>query len=230
MRRHHGFTLFEVVVGLVIVGMLLGGVLKGQELIASARVRHLIAQQDGIRAGILGFLDRYRAYPGDYGQPRANIPGCGACAQGNNNGMLRSVAGGDAIDEHIAAWEHLSRAGFISVTYTYAVSPEIESSAPANIYSRYLRIVYDNTYGSGTSQPRHNLKTGNQIPSDMLAEVDRKVDDGSATSGAFQYSAYDGGGLGGVAPVGAGACYSEAALKHWMSDSPSANCGGAVLF
>jgi hypothetical protein len=64
----------------------------------------------------------------------------------------------------------------------------------------------------------------------MLAEVDRKVDDGSAISGTFQYSAYDGGGLGGVAPVGAGACYSEAALKHWMSDTPSANCGGAVLF
>jgi prepilin-type N-terminal cleavage/methylation domain-containing protein len=230
MRKHHGFTLIEVVIGLVIVGLLLGGVLKGQELITGARVRNLISQQDSLKAGVLGFLDRYRAYPGDYNQARANIPNCGACAEGNNNGQIRSIAAGDAIDEYIAAWEHLSRAGFVGVTYTYAVSPEVESSAPANIYARYLRLVYDNSYGNGLASMRHNLKTGNQIPSDVLAEVDRKIDDGVATSGTFQYSAYDGGGMGGAAPVGSGACYAAGALNNWVADRSVANCGAAVLF
>ena len=230
MRTHHGFTLIEIVIGLVIIGLLLGGVLKGQELITGARVRNLISQQDGIKSAVLGFQDRYRAYPGDYKQAQNNIPGCAACAEGNSNGQIRSIAGGDAIDEHIAAWEHLSRAGFINVSYAYAVSPETETSAPTNPYARFLRLIYDGTYGNGTSPMRHNLKTGNQIPSDMLAEVDRKIDDGVATSGTFQYSAYDGGGGGDTAPIGSGTCYVAAVLSNWMTNNPSANCGGAFLF
>jgi len=230
MRKHHGFTLIEIVIGLVMIGMLVGGVLKGQELITSARVRNLVSQQDDIKGAVLGFFDRYRAYPGDYRRARVTIPGCAECAEGNNNGQIRSVAGGDAIDEHIAAWEHLSRAGFINVSYTYAVSPESESSAPINPYARFLRLIHDNAYGNGASPMRLNLKTGNQIPSDILAEIDRKIDDGLATSGTFQYSAYDGGGGGGTAPVGAGACYVAAALNNWMTASPTANCGGAILF
>ncbi|MDH3435607.1 MAG: prepilin-type N-terminal cleavage/methylation domain-containing protein, partial [Betaproteobacteria bacterium] len=86
MRKQQGFTLIEIAIVLVIIGLLLGGVLKGQELITSARVRNLISQQDGVKAAFFGFLDRYRAYPGDYNQAQANIPSCAACAQGNNNG------------------------------------------------------------------------------------------------------------------------------------------------
>ncbi|HVS27365.1 MAG TPA: prepilin-type N-terminal cleavage/methylation domain-containing protein, partial [Burkholderiales bacterium] len=50
MRKQSGFTLIEIAIVLVIIGLLLGGVLKGQELITSARVRNLISQQDGIKA------------------------------------------------------------------------------------------------------------------------------------------------------------------------------------
>ena len=66
MRKQTGFTLIEIAIVLVIVGLLLGGVLKGQELITSARVRNMISQQDGIKAAYYGFQDRYRALPGDY--------------------------------------------------------------------------------------------------------------------------------------------------------------------
>src|SRR5512147_1160175 len=71
-----GFTLIEIAIVLVIIGLLLGGVLKGQELITSARVRNLISTQDGIKAAYFGFQDRYRALPGDYpgAQAFANIP------------------------------------------------------------------------------------------------------------------------------------------------------------
>lgn len=208
----------------------MGAVLKGQELIANARVRQLVSHQDDVKAAFLGFVDRYRAYPGDYHLAQTNIPGCSACAQGNGNGRILSVAGGDAIDEHIAAWEHLSRAGLVGVNYTYAAGPETPASAPTNSFGRYLRLMYDNAYGSGTSVTRHNLKTGNQVPSDILAEVDRKIDDGVATAGKFQFSAYDGGGSGGTAPIGSGTCYRAAAPNTWIAADAAANCGGAGLF
>jgi type II secretory pathway pseudopilin PulG len=230
VRRHYGFTLLEIVIMLVILGLLLGGVLKGQELITNVRVRSLISQQDDVRAAFVGFVDRYQAYPGDYGQAQANIPGCSACAQGNRNGKIQSVDGGDAIDEHIAAWEHLSRAGFINVNYSYAASPEIPTSAPTSPFGRYLRLLYDNAYGTGTSVTRHNLKTGNQIPSDILAEVDRKIDDGVATTGMFQFSAYNGGSSGSTVPIGPGTCYQAAVPNNWNAGNPAANCGGAGLF
>src|SRR5215210_4736675 len=91
-NKESGFTLIEIAIVLVIIGLLLGGVLKGQELITSARVRNLISMQDGIKAAYFGFLDRYRALPGDYAQASANITGvtgggaCGVGTAGNGNG------------------------------------------------------------------------------------------------------------------------------------------------
>lgn len=230
IRRQHGFTLIEIAIVLVIIGLLLGGVLKGQELITSARVRNLVSQQDGVKAAFFGFLDRYRAYPGDYSQSIANIPGCGTCSFGNNNGQIRTILAGDAIDEQIAVWEHLSRAGFINGSYTYTAGAETPASAPVNPFARYLQMIYDNVY-DGAPTIRHNLKTGNQIPSDILAEVDRKVDDGVATGGGFRFSAYPGQSAGGgTAPVGPGSCYLLAAPFTWIAATPVTNCGAASLF
>jgi len=211
------------------IGLLLGGVLKGQELITSARVRNLISQQDGIKAAYFGFLDRFRAVPGDYSQATTNI--AGTTVNGNNNGQIRTAAAGDAIDEQIAVWEHLSRAGFINGSYTYAAGAETAASAPTNPYARYLQMIYDSVY-AGTATTRHNLKTGNQIPSDILAEVDRKIDDGVADGGTFRFSAYPGQSTGGgTAPTGAaaGTCYA-AASGPWNAVAPVSNCGATSLF
>jgi prepilin-type N-terminal cleavage/methylation domain-containing protein len=230
MKKQNGFTLIEIAIVLVIIGLLLGGVLKGQELIQSARVRNLISQQDGIKAAYFGFLDRFRALPGDYNQASTNISCTPACTNGNNNGQIQSVVGGGTVDEQIAAWEHLSKAGFINGSYTYAVvASESTSSTPTNPYARFLQLVYDNAYGAGGGTARHNLKTGNQISSDILAEVDRKIDDGVATGGTFQFSNYNGG-AGGTAPTGSGTCYAAAAPNNWVAANPVTNCGGASLF
>ena len=74
-KRQTGFTLIEIAIVLVIIGLLLGGVLKGQELITGARVRNLISQQDGVKAAYFGFLDRFRALPGDYSNATTTITG-----------------------------------------------------------------------------------------------------------------------------------------------------------
>ena len=229
-RFEGGFTLIEIVIVLAIIGLLVGGMLKGQEMIAAARARSLISDMEAVKAAYLGFRDRYRALPGDYGQASMNIPGVSALADGNSNGLITaSGIAGATIDEHIAAWEHLSKSGFINASFAYSPAPETTASAPTNPYARFLQLSYDNAYGSGTSSMAHNVKTGNQIPSDMLAEVDRKIDDGVATTGSFRFSAYDGGGTGGTAPVGAGTCYAASGNAVWSSTSPAHNCGGASL-
>ena len=230
-RKEQGFTLIEIAIVLVIIGLLLGGILKGQELITSARVRNLISQQDGIKAAFFGFQDRFRALPGDYAQASTTINCTPACTNGNGNGQITAngVAGA-TVDEQIAAWEHLSKSGFINGSYTYAAAPETTTSAPTNPYSRYIQIIYDNVY-DGNPTARHNIKTGNQIPSDILAEVDRKIDDGSATGGGFRFSVYAGQSSGGgVAPVGSGTCYTAAAPNNWTTTGTiDSNCGGASL-
>jgi prepilin-type N-terminal cleavage/methylation domain-containing protein len=229
MRKQAGFTLIEIAIVLVIIGLLLGGVLKGQELITSARVRNLISQQDGVKAAYFGFLDRFRALPGDYSQASTNISCTPTCTNGNGNGQIRTIAAGDTVDEHIGVWEHLSKSGFINGSFTYAAGAETATSAPTNPYIRYIRVVYDTTYGTGTPAIRHNVKTGNQIPSDIMAEIDRKVDDGNPIGGNFQFSVYDGGGTGGTAPTGATSCYLAGPPPIWSAATVVTNCGGASL-
>jgi prepilin-type N-terminal cleavage/methylation domain-containing protein len=226
LRKQAGFTLIEIAIVLVIIGLLLGGVLKGQELITSARVRNLISQQDGVKAAYFGFLDRFRSLPGDYSLASTNIANVAVGANGNGNGQIQSVLGGGTIDEHIAVWDHLAKAGFINGSYTYALLPETPASVPANPYIRYIEVIYDNVYGTGAGAVRHNIKTGNQIPSEILAEIDRKIDDGNPVGGVFQFSTYNGG-AGGTAPTGgaAGQCYVG---TSWTVPAVT-NCGAASL-
>ncbi len=221
-KQHSGFTLIEIAIVLVIIGLLLGGVLKGQELITAARVRNLISTQDGVKAAYFGFLDRYRALPGDYtaANANANIPGCGSsCFGGDANGQIVGA-------ESIHAWEHMSRAGFVTGSYiSGSATPTAgATNTPTNPYGSLKELVFDANYQDvGTASNRHNLKTGANIPSDILAEVDRKVDDGSAAGGQVRFSAFGG------ADTTAGACFNATSFV-WQSATPNANCGATNLF
>jgi prepilin-type N-terminal cleavage/methylation domain-containing protein len=233
IKQQKGFTLIEIAIVLLIIGLLLGGVLKGQELITSARVRNLISQQDGVKAAYFGFLDRYRALPGDYTGATLNIAGISTAVctgNGNGNGRIEDTAtgAGATATENILAWEHLSKAGFINGSYTCAAT-ESSATTPSNAFAVRLQLIWDAEFDDSTNArsatARHNLKTGGQIPSDLLAEVDRKNDDGLATGGTFRFSAYNGGA---GAPTGAGSCYAAGGV--WSATAPVANCGAATLF
>jgi prepilin-type N-terminal cleavage/methylation domain-containing protein len=214
-RRQSGFTLIEIAIVLVIIGLLLGGILKGQELITSARVRNIIAQLDGTKAAFFGFQDRYRALPGDFTQATTQITG--ASRDGDGNGQILA-------DEAIAVWDHLSHAGFINGTYVFN-AVESAATTPNNPYGARLQLINDAVYADAAAPTaRTNLKTGPQIPVNILAEIDRKIDDGNALRGTMRFSAYD---AGGVAPVPAN-CHNAAG--EWLAGNGQTNCGAAILF
>ena len=114
---NRGLTLVEVAVMLVMLGLLVQVVLQGRELVQSARVRDIIAQQGAAESAFLAFQDRFRALPGDYANASTNIDcGSSACLNGNGNGRIEPGTGG-ALHEEILAWQHLSGAGFINGQY-----------------------------------------------------------------------------------------------------------------
>jgi prepilin-type N-terminal cleavage/methylation domain-containing protein len=220
--QERGFTLIEIAIVLVIIGLLLGGVLKGQELITGARVRNIIQQQDGVKAAYFGFLDRYRALPGDYLNASTNIAGLAATENGDGNGRIEVAGGGASTNESVLVWEHLSRAQFINGLYAYA-DAAAEGTNPRNPYGAFVELMHDNVYGvGGAGTPvRPNLKTGANIPAEIIAEIDRKTDDGLPESGSFQRSTHG-------AP--AATCIVAGPPVTWNGAGGGANCSGAMLF
>lgn len=108
-----GFTLVEVAIGLLIIALLIGGVLKGQELIINSQVNATAAQVRSIKAGIRTFQDSYQGYPGDLIRAAARLPNCGACVNGNGNRLLESPPNWitglfGAPDEATEFWRHLN--------------------------------------------------------------------------------------------------------------------------
>jgi prepilin-type N-terminal cleavage/methylation domain-containing protein len=89
-----GFTLVELAIVLVIVGLLIGGILKGQQLIETSRMTTTAAQIKAIEAAALTFQDTYNALPGDMANATTRVQNCTAanfCADGNGSGGITGV-------------------------------------------------------------------------------------------------------------------------------------------
>lgn len=111
-RNQKGFTLVEIAIVLVIIGLLLGGVLKGQEMIESARIKSVVGDMNGVSAAYNTYLDRFRAIPGDETTATLTARGWAGTAAGDGNGAL-AIAVTDTFantGEQAALWRSLRAA------------------------------------------------------------------------------------------------------------------------
>jgi len=196
-RKQAGFTLVEIAIVLVIIGLLLGGILKGQELINSARVRNMADQNSGIQAAYFGFIDRYRQVPGDWAALAAAqaIGDATVTLGGNGNGRVDNT-----VAEAAAVFSQLSKSNFLGGGFTPAtVAPANEAAylaalaAPINPFNGILVLTRNQGY-SGTRSTRLNLHVGVNVPVSIARELDVKVDDGLPNTGVLRMTIADGDG------------------------------------
>ena len=114
-----GFTLVEIAIVLVIIGLLLGGVLKGQSLIEGSKVKAVVNEYRGTASAINVYLDKYRAVPGDDLLVQAHTgTGTIPTAATGNNGVIDTgtwvgAAAAIATNESSLFWEHARAAGIV---------------------------------------------------------------------------------------------------------------------
>lgn len=180
-RCQSGFTLVEIAIVLVIIGLLLGGVLKGTELIENSKVKRAITEVNGIGAAYYSYIDRFQRVPGDDGD-LARIQGRGGnwanvTQNGNSNGILTANRNTtwNGNGEQSAFWQHLRAAGFV----TGDVSLTRAAGQPRNAFGGLLGVV---------TQPVNGGLQGtkiciSQVPGKSARAIDTQIDDGLGASG-----------------------------------------------
>jgi len=178
-RRQSGFTLIEIAIVLVIIGLLLGGILKGQELITQGRIRNVANDFQSMTAAINLYQDRYRALPGDDSGAAARwtVP-ASAATSGNGNGVIAGTYNsGAAGDESRLFWHHLRLAGLVGGATTVG---DIGTANPPNAASG-LTGVQDGAFGIPGI-----VICSNNLPAKIAQAIDTQFDDGNAITGTVR--------------------------------------------
>ena len=174
-----GFSMVELAIVLVVIGLIIGGVLKGQELIVSARLKSVLSQLNEYRVATGVFLDRYDALPGDYAQAVETIDE--ALKNGKNNGIIDGK-GLNQGDEAIEYWAHLAAAHLIA-------SPVKQGHAvPTTRMGGWVTV----THNPKPDMPGHWFVLGNEngdsgdgalLTPEQAMSLDKRTDNGDPNSG-----------------------------------------------
>ncbi len=197
-ESQQGFTLVELAIVLVIIGLIIGGILKGQELIASARLKSTLTDVDAIRAASATFQDKYGGFPGDYFQGQAQL--------GTPNGITwtsprcnggNQLCDGDGIiegngrtNETLLFWQHLTLGNLISgIEVAASVDDSIGAGLPSAAIGGGLAVQYQAISGRTTHWLR--LGTGAALTTGVATGVqadgiDSKIDDGRPGTGSVR--------------------------------------------
>jgi len=206
-KNQTGFTLVELAISLMIIGLLLGGVLKGQELVGVARSTQLIRQLNSYDAAVKTFRVTYDALPGDMVDATTRIPNCSTpCVNGNGDKMIGTAMTTMQANYTMAVlsageyrnfWVHLATANMISgvdATYNGAVTNKPGVELPkTSMLNTWVGVDYYSA--PGTWYDTVNFIPGNfymirglsdSVGSLTPAEasfIDTKLDDGKGTTG-----------------------------------------------
>lgn len=207
MKSQKGFTLVEMAIVLVIIGLLLGGVLKGQELIDNSKAKNAVNDMNGIVGAFNGYVDRFHQIPGDDG-PLATLTARGGqwvsvTVAGNANGALAITEAQTFTNagEEGAMWQALRAGGFV----TGSAAAAGVAALPRNAFGGLTGVAVGTTAGIGFNG---NMVCMSQVPGKMARAMDTNMDDGVANTGSVRATT----GAAGVntAPAApAGAVYSD---------------------
>jgi prepilin-type N-terminal cleavage/methylation domain-containing protein len=188
-RQQSGFTLVEIAIVLVIIGLLLGGVLKGQELINSAKVKNLASDFRTIPTYVYGYQDKFRALPGDDIQVATHLAGPPAASLASSGGTVgNGVIEGNwnsttATDESALFWQHVRMANL-------AAGPTVVTDAgyyPTNAVGGRIGIsgataaLIQITGMTGTYQI-----CSKSILGKFAKQLDIQMDDGNTATGSMR--------------------------------------------
>jgi prepilin-type N-terminal cleavage/methylation domain-containing protein len=228
MRAQAGFTLVELAIVMIIIGLLIAGVLKGQALIGNAKVTAQVAQFKSIDAAVSTFKDMYASLPGDILTPTTRLPNCGAApcnVPGGGDGNIGAVGGGTITfnaaptTEQSNFFVHLSAADLITginpaLLLTFGgqfpaaklnggITPGTLAGnvVPNNGLAIPAANVMGGLYLSLTNAANAAVPATGAISANEAARIDTKVDDGVPGSGS-------------VFPAGAAACINGAAYNE----------------
>ena len=189
--KQTGFTLVEIAIVLVIIGLLLGGILKGQEMITQAKIKNIVNDMNGMSAAIYSYQDRYRALPGDELNATTVARWGAAAFGGDGNGVLCTAACASpttskyndaptapvlGLNEAQLFWLHLRLAGFVPGPTTGAASVQ----QPSNAVNGMLGVQ---TTGMGFNT---NIICTSNLPDKVAIAVDTQVDDGASNTGGVR--------------------------------------------
>lgn len=187
MKKQTGFTLIEIAIVLVIIGLLLGGVLKGQELINGARVKNLANDFRVVPSYIYGYQDRFRRVPGDDANATNNVNGAIAATPAGtlNNGIINGAwNSATTTDESFLFWQHVRLANF-------AAGPTVITDAnylPTNSVGGRLGITGANNVPI-TGMTGSYFICSNSIDGSFARQLDVTLDDGDTATGSMRVAA-----------------------------------------
>jgi prepilin-type N-terminal cleavage/methylation domain-containing protein len=180
-KLQQGFTLVEIAIVLVIIGLLLGGILKGQEMITQAKTKNVIADFSGIATAFHGYQDRYRALPGDDAGAATRWAAAPAAVSGNGNGAIAGAYNADcsaAPGESCQWWDHLRRAGFIAGSGI---------GQPFNTAGGMIGVQTGDTAGGAALGGLTGLLLCSaNLPDKIAIAVDTQMDNGLSASGSVR--------------------------------------------